>query len=266
MKVYLHQLRIRNWLGYFLIATFGFVISGGYTHSFMEIIVFYLMIFLYLGFSFSINNCFDVEEDKLNRSKKNPVASGELDFRNALLFSALLSVSGVILATFFGLKVFLFYIILTLLSFFYSSPPLRFKSRFLLDIISHGLFFGSLLFFLPFVVFHSEITFLHYLLAFSIFYLSVILELRNHIEDYESDKKAGLKTTACILGLKNAKRLTKILAVFFPFILSPIFLSQYILLFFVLTTLYLIIFLIKNNYRALDIYASAVYILLITGV
>lgn len=263
MGPYLTLLRIRNWRGYFLIATFGFIISEGFLHPFTEIFVFYLMTFLYLGFSFSINNYFDVKEDKLNISKKNPVATGELSSKNALLFSAILTVSGIILSAFFGPKVFLFYLVLTLLSLFYSSPPLRFKSRFLLDIISHGLFFGVLLILLPLIIFNFELTQFHYLIGFSIFYFSVILELRNHLEDYESDKKAGLKTTVCVLGLKRSEKLVKFLAMLFPVILSSIFLFRQFPVFLLLTTLFYLTFLIKKNYRILDIYANMAYGLLI---
>lgn len=266
MKVrhYLNLLRIRNWLGYFLIATFGFVISKGYTNSFIEVFLFYIILIFYLGFSFSINNCFDVKEDRL-KLKKNPIATGKLIFKNSFFFSIILAALGIALSMFFGLKVFLFYLILTLLSFFYSSPPLRFKSRFLLDIISHGLFFGALLFLLPLVIFGS-ITLFHYIIAFFIFYFSVMLELRNHIEDYESDKKAGLKTTACTLGVQETEKLLYLLALFYPIILFLVFISQFLLPFLIITFIFYMSFLLKRRYRILDVYSAIGCCLLVLGV
>ncbi|MBU4255933.1 MAG: UbiA family prenyltransferase [Candidatus Thermoplasmatota archaeon] len=264
---YLRLLRIRDWLAYFLVATFGFIFSKGYIHSFTEISIFYLMIFLYLGFSFSINECFDIKEDKLDISKKNPIVMGELSLKNALIFSVILAISGTILSTFFGLKVFLFYIALTLLSLFYSSPPLRFKSRFLLDFITHGLFFGTLLFLLPVVIFNHELTQFHYLVCISIFHFSIIMELKNHLEDYKSDKEADLKTTVCVLGLEKSKNLEKLLVMLFPLVLFPVFLFRLCFLpFLVLTALFYLTFLIKKNYRILDIYANIIYGLLIIEV
>lgn len=84
---YIRLLRIRDWLAYFLIVTFGFLVSKGYAYSPISISAFYLLVFLMLGFGFSINDCFDVESDRLNKLKQNPVAKKELEFKRAFLFS-----------------------------------------------------------------------------------------------------------------------------------------------------------------------------------
>ncbi len=262
---YIRMLRIKDWLAYFLIAIFGFVVSKGFLFSPTSITIFFTMISLFLAFSFSINNCFDIKEDKLTKSAKNPLAMGKIGLKNALIFSFLLGGLGTILSLTIGFKTFLLYIIIILLSFFYSSPPLRLKSRFLLDLISHGLFFGSLIFLLPLTVFNIKLSLFHYLVAFSIFYFSIMLELRNHIEDYKNDKKVGLKTTVCILGRGNSERLLKSLVLFYPATLLPIFLyhCQYLLPFSIFTLIFYIIFSYKRNYKILDVYANASFGLLL---
>jgi len=261
---YIRLLRIRDWLAYFLIVTFGFLVSKGYAYSLISISAFYLLVFLMLGFGFSINDCFDVESDRLNKLKQNPVAKKEIEFKRAFLFSIFLALSAIALSAFFGLKVFLFCLVLSFLAFSYSSPPLRLKSRPFLDVLSHGLFFGAFLFLLPFLVFSTALKLSHYLLAFSFFYLSAILELRNHLRDYRSDKKAGLKTTVCVLGQKTSEKLTMLLSLSFPIVFFLSFYSQLSLVpFFAITLLFYLVFLSKKNYKALDVYAAALYGLLI---
>jgi len=155
-----------------------------------------------------------------------------------------------------------------LIGFFYSSPPLRMKSRPWFDLISHGLFAGALLFLIPVLIFSKELTKFHFLIALSIFYFSVILELRNHIEDYEIDKEAGLNTTVVFLGREKSEKLLRFLAVFYPLTLFPIFFfyQQFFLLFSILTVIFLFLFQ-KNDhkikdYKIIDVYANLSFILL----
>jgi len=269
-KAYLKMLRIRNWLGYFLITTLGYVIFTKLSAHISETIFFYVLICLYLGFSFSINNCFDIKEDSLKRKKNNPVAIGEIKQKEGIAFSLLLALLGIPLSFLRGLNVFFFFSILIFLSLLYSSPPFRLKSKPFFDLISHGLFFGSLLFLFPSVFFSRDVEFLHALIAISIFYFSIILELRNHIGDYEADKKAGLRTTVCVLGLNASEKITYFLSLIFPLLLLPILytINKYIIfsLFLVITAIFYFAFYNKKSYRILEIYSNISYFLIMLGV
>jgi lycopene elongase/hydratase (dihydrobisanhydrobacterioruberin-forming) len=265
---YVRSMRLKGCLGFSLFAILGFILAQGYSASILNILAFSMMIFLYLAFSFSINACFDIKEDKLKGTKKNPIATGDLSFRNALFFSIALPIIGVIISTFFGYKVFGFYVALTILSFFYSSPPIRLKSRFILDIASHGLFFGSMLFVFPFIFFNANITLFHYLIAFSLFYLSIILELRNHIKDYPSDMKAKLKTTVCILNRERSLKINYSLVIAFPMTIFVLLFKVYAIPFLVMTILFYFMFLRNKNYevryyKLLETYATISYGLLL---
>ncbi len=268
LEFYFKLLRIKDWRGYFLITTLGFVISKGFLFPIRDIIIFYTLSFFLLAFGFSINDCFDTKEDRLDKDKKNPIALKKISLRNGLIFSILLAVLGLALSTVFGMKVFLFCLMSILIGFFYSSPPLRMKSRPWFDLISHGLFAGALLFLIPVLIFSKELTKFHFLIALSIFYFSVILELRNHIEDYEIDKEAGLNTTVVFLGREKSEKLLRFLAVFYPLTLFPIFFfyQQFFLLFSILTVIFLFLFQ-KNDhkikdYKIIDVYANLSFILL----
>jgi len=265
---YLELLRVKDWLAYFLMATFGFMASKGFLSPLPNIAVVYAMVILFLAFSFSINNYFDVKEDKNEKKEKNPIAAGKMNFRSALTFSGILAILGTILSASIGFNVFLFYTTLMLLSLFYSSPPLRFKSKFLLDLISHGLFFGALLFLLPLIVFDTTISLIHCLTAVSIFHFSMILELRNHMENYESDKKAGLKTTVCILGYKKSEKLLTFFIMLYSLVLFPLFLFywQYLLPFSIVTTVFYFVFLYTKSHSTVDVYANASYGLVLVAI
>lgn len=262
------MLRVRNWLGYFLIATLGYVIFTKLEVCLPETIFFYTLVSLFLGFSFSINNCFDNKEDSLKTKNNNPVAAEEIGQKEGITFSLVLAFLGMLLSLLRGLNVFCFFSILIFLSLSYSSPPLRLKSRPLLDLISHGLFFGSLLFLFPSVFFSKSSELLHILIAISIFYFSLILELRNHIEDYESDKKSGLRTTVCMLGLDTSKKLTHFLSLLFPLSLLSVFftINKHIILFLVITAVFYLMFCTQKSYRVLDIYSNLSYFLIALGV
>ena len=259
LKPYFKLLRLKDARSYFLIALFGFIISQGFLFPFEDIIIFSGIILLFLGFGFSINDCFDVKEDELDKTKKNPIVSKETSFKKGLVFSISLAILGLALSSFFGLKVFLFCLAGILLVFFYSSPPLRMKSKVLLDLISHGLFAGPFIFFLPLLIFETKLTLFHYLIVFSLFCLSIILELRNHLEDYETDKAVGLKTTVLAFGYKKSEKLLKALAILYPLTLLPIFnlISQkYLFLFLILTLIFLIFFFFGKNYRLVKNYKT----------
>jgi len=263
-KPYLRLLRVPNWRGYFLMASFGFLIAKGFLFSFKDIIIFYAIILLFLAFGFSVNDCFDTKEDEYKKDSVNPIVKKEIIFKKALFLSILLGILGLTLSAVFGLKVLLFSLAGVLLSFFYSAPPLRTKSRPLIDLISHGLFAGAFLFFLPLLIFNSELTLFHYLITFSIFYFSITLELRNHLEDYETDKKAGLRTFVCVVGFEGSEKLLRYLAIFYPLTLFPIFLlipQGYLFFFFFLTLVFLFFLLFRKtlkivkNYKVMDVYA-----------
>ncbi|WP_048147952.1 UbiA prenyltransferase family protein [Palaeococcus ferrophilus] len=155
---------------------------------------------LYVLYAFSINNCFDVDTDSVNpqKARKNPVASGELSFRAGVVFSLALIVTGLALSLLINRAAALTYATMALIATLYSAPP-RLKARAVLDVLSHGLFFGGLPFLYGALV-DASLTREELLIAGAITLYSFALELRNHLEDYESDVRAGLRTTPIAIG------------------------------------------------------------------
>ncbi|MCD6372304.1 MAG: UbiA prenyltransferase family protein [Thermococcus sp.] len=168
---------------------------------------------LFVWYAFSINNCFDVDTDSRNPAKvrKNPIASGELSPRTGLLISALLALAGLGLAFKTNTKAFAVYAVMILLATLYSAPP-RLKARPLVDVLSHGLFFGGMPFLYGALI-DGNLSDVEVLMATGTTLYSFALELRNHLEDYESDLKAGLRTTPVVIGKARSELLVEIFSV-----------------------------------------------------
>lgn len=245
--------RTKDWRGYFGMGVFGFFLAKGFLFPLFDILLFFLIGILLLAFGFSVNNFFDVKEDREKGEIKKVLIQNKKNF----FLSISPGLLSLFFSTYFGLKIFLFVLAAGLIGFFYSAPPLRMKSRPFLDLISHGLFAGALIFLFPLLIFSPKLTLFHYLIAFSIFYLSAMLETRNHLEDYQSDFRAGLKTTVCFLGYENSKNFLKYLAFFYPLALFPSFLFlnfQFLFFFLILSGFFLFLFLLKKNYPIMDTY------------
>lgn len=88
---------------------------------------------------------------------------------------------------------------MVLLSGAYSAPLLRLKSIPIMDLLSHSLFFGALLYLFGFSS-AGNINFQAIFLAASTSLYSIILEMRNHLEDYEADFISKTITTVRRLG------------------------------------------------------------------
>ena len=204
--------RIKDWRGYFGMALLGLFLNG-VPPSPADTAVFMLTVAFYLAFAFSVNNCFDVVVDLLDGKdlNKNPVASGLLAFESAIVFSLALLIAGLVLSySLFGIGSTLLFSLLYLLAGLYSTPPIRIKGRPYFDLLSHGLFFGGLLFLAGPTTF-GRLTPATLWVAAVLFFYSMFLEIRNHIEDYEFDKLSGTRTTVVHLGLEASQRLKRIL-------------------------------------------------------
>ncbi len=220
---YSRDSRVLEWKAYMGIAMLGFISSPGFTAASipLEVFKFMLTTAFYLAFSFSINNSFDAESDALREDKaeKNPVATGRIKFKESIIFSSSLAVTGLLLTYLWFGSCFSIYLLLVALSLAYSTPPLRLKSVPFMDLASHGLFFGALLYFYG-VSALGSVTLQTILVGASIFTYSVVLELRNHLDDFQVDLSSGTRTTVCWLGYEKSLSVLKTLLILHWLLLS----------------------------------------------
>jgi 4-hydroxybenzoate polyprenyltransferase len=214
-----------------LITTLGILMAGQWDP--FRIALIYLIMAIYLCFGFATNFCFDREGDKHNLLIWNPITHGEISLRNALIFSITLGLAGVALSSLLGMKAFVFYAVMSLLVFVYSAPPIRLKRRPFLSLASQGIYGGVMVFLFPFVVFGEPLTRVHYLIAASFFLGGVIFQMRNHLRDFDADRREGIKNFVQLMGFARAKKIFFFLKVVFPLLIYPAVPAALQLVFFV---------------------------------
>ncbi len=150
--------------------------------------------------NYTLSDLLDVEEDKINNPSR-PLASGIVSKKAALYFITALLVTALILGYFVNFRFDFMLIFSIVLSFIYSGPKIRAKSRWWSKLTIAGL--GA--FIDPFTV--SSITGL----SLSVFFMSLIFMLWGFFTlnvgdllDYEGDMRTGIKTFAVIFGKEKA--------------------------------------------------------------
>jgi len=220
-------IRIEHVFGWSAISFGGFILgmsSLNISNYAIPFVVFFISTFCIISFTFSINNYYDADSDRINPRRKdfNAIASGRISEQTGIFLNITLVVVPLIISFLFKLEVFLLCILFLFWMWIYSSPPLRLKSRPGLDIIWH--FFAFVIIVIWGSLIAGNIELINYLAAISIGAFSLIGQVENHIYDYSFDKKSGTKTFAVWIGLDNAKKILTILTFFHLILLIPLIL------------------------------------------
>lgn len=172
---------------------------------------------LAVSFAFIINEVEDAEDDKFQKSKKNPISNGLLSKRQGYLLSAISFLSSLFLFSLIGKQSFVVGGSLLLFAFLYSWKPIRLKAYPVVDILSHSLMLGG---FLVLTAYLSQSSKLISILPIFIIvtFISMYGQFYNQIRDIKADKKAKLKNTTLLLG-KNMAELLMYLILLISFIL-----------------------------------------------
>lgn len=168
-----------------------------------------------LGFSFlfasvySLNNTYDHKSDKGHPSKMNPVAQGEISFKESLAESIFLGVSGLTFLGLVSVEGIIGGAILLVLSTVYHIPPFRTKSRPYLDIITITLLYST-----PFFIGYSSINSIN-LHGIGFALLFGLLCGSTHpfqtAKDIEEDSRNGDVTVSVLIGVKKSMLLSLML-------------------------------------------------------
>lgn len=164
----------------------------------------YLFIFLFFLFPmnfllYSVNDFFDQDTDANNPKKSVKESRFDSEYKSIIFLTQSISAvwALIILAWLLPTSVEkLVFVIFLLLSFFYSTPPVAFKRRPFLDSLS------NVLYFLPGVlaVYHSPQLSIDVTIIIALTCWTTAMHLFSAIPDIEYDKKAGIRTTAVVLG------------------------------------------------------------------
>ncbi len=158
-------------------------------------------------FIYAVNDFFDRNIDTINPKKHIREVYMKLNdtrlYKVLVTFSILLglpllSLNSISAAT---------YMLFMFMGFFYSVPPIRFKTKPFFDSLSN--FFYILPGIISYSLLFNTIPPIKIVMAGSLW--AIAMHLFSAIIDIESDKKAGIKTTAVFLGYKRSLLLTSLL-------------------------------------------------------
>ncbi|KKQ81568.1 MAG: 4-hydroxybenzoate octaprenyltransferase [Candidatus Woesebacteria bacterium GW2011_GWA1_38_8] len=206
---------------------------------------------LAVAFAFMINDVEDAPDDARDRSKavRNPVSANYISPNLSYIASGLVATSSIIIFYISGQTPFFLGISTVILGFLYSWKLIRLKNIPVFDLISHGLMLAGLQFlcayyaFVPYTGFHSA-----WLLPFLfVTAISIRGQFVNQIRDFECDKKAGLKNTSAVIGVKNADLLMKVFFGIAVLISMLALINNFFPIWIILTVLFFAFFL--NIYR-----------------
>lgn len=174
---------------------------GSFIDSYSMYLLFYFIIPANI-FLYGVNDIFDQETDALNAKK------GLQETRIRSIGDKMTLIWVVLLCLILALPIVLWgtHLIKTLMgifflmSFFYSAPPLRFKTRPLIDSMS------NMLYVVPGVIAYAHVNQVlppvSILIAASLW--TWAMHLFSAIPDIEPDAQAGIKTTAIVLGKRKS--------------------------------------------------------------
>ncbi len=164
------------------------------------------------AFAFMINEVEDAEDDKRDKKRKltNPVALGMMSERLGWWTSLAVGVASMGLYALLGGWVYLVGVVNFWLALGYSWRKVRFKSKPVVDLVSHGLTLGGLQYMAGFGVYGGAWS-LMVLVFMVVAIVSMAGQLYNQIRDFEADRVACLNNSVRIMGLSWAARLRWVL-------------------------------------------------------
>lgn len=145
-----------------------------------------------IAFAFIINELEDAEDD----GKK-------IDVRLATWLSVFTFAVSLLLYSLLGKETFVIGLSVLILSFLYSWKKVRLKAYPVVDVVSHCLMLGGLLFLSSFYV-QGKVLGPAVLLFSAITLTSAYGQFYNQVRDFEADKRARLRNTSILIGKKYA--------------------------------------------------------------
>ncbi|MEI6462555.1 MAG: UbiA family prenyltransferase [bacterium] len=189
----------------------------------LNFILAFLANFTALCFAFMFNDVEDAEEDYLNekKRKRNPVAAGIISKGEGYVYCILVAVISLVLYAFLAFQSgniwpLIAGISILIVNILYSYRATRLKNIPVLDLISHGYMLAGGQFLVAFLtgfnITEGKQLPISFLLFPVLMIASVYGQLENEVRDIETDKKAGIKTIASIIGVK-ASQITQVVLI-----------------------------------------------------
>jgi lycopene elongase/hydratase (dihydrobisanhydrobacterioruberin-forming) len=202
MKNLLKISRPRFWL--YLAGTYlvGYTLATGSIFHYNTTFWIYFLYFLIPAniYLYGINDYYDWDTDHINPKKKTKEHLLQNKQKTTLLTTLFaIKILSLTLLVFLPVKAMITMAVFLLLSTFYSAPPLRFKSKPILD------FSSNILYGLPGIIGYIQAGKTpEPLIILAIFFWTASMHLYSAIPDIKPDKQARINTTAVKLGYNKS--------------------------------------------------------------
>ena len=231
----------------------------GFNWTYMSLI---LGFFFANVFGFVVNDFFDAPSDHKDDEKKgrNLFCSSKTKLQGKLILYSSLGLS-----LFFGVMVsypiLLFIVLLNILAFSYSAPPIKLRDRLYWDWIFVFLWKGVIIFAGYYHFFGINMSAMNpfmYGTMVIVLLVSLVSQISNQLRDFEVDKKTNSNNTVQYLGFKTALAVKRTsLVIFYAFSLIFCFLlGLYITIPLILLNFSLYLFVNPGKYRYVVEYAN----------
>jgi bacteriochlorophyll c synthase len=213
VRAHLELLDPVTWISVFPCLAGGVMASGAMQptlHDYLLLLGIFLMFGpLGTGFSQSVNDCFDLELDRINEPTR-PIPSGRLSEKEGLWNSIIALLLAMGLGIFMGVHiggvrgtVIVCSIFAALLvAYLYSAPPFKLKKNILTSAPAVGFSYGFVSFISANALF-GDIRPEAILLASLNFFMAMALIILNDFKSAEGDKDGGLKSMTVMIGAKK---------------------------------------------------------------
>lgn len=180
------------------------------SESFLDTKIIFVLLgnLLAVGYAFMINDIEDAVDDARDagKAKRNPIVAGKISKKTAMTACRILAILTIMCFSLVNTWVLWIGTATLLLSHFYSWKPVRLKAWPVVDIVSHSLMLSGLLILSGYYAYESSPGVVWYVIAGATLF-SVYGQLYNQLRDFEVDKKAKLRNTAILIGMKQAKNI-----------------------------------------------------------
>lgn len=204
--------------------------GGTFDHRLLIVLIANILV---VGFAFMYNDLEDAPDDALDarKAQRNPISAGMISPRIGKAACAVVSALVLGLYAMLGGMTLLLGALCLALAFLYSWRVARLKAVPVADLLSHGLSLAGLQFLCAYFAFDQGKPY-SWLFFLFVMLISVYGELNNELRDIEVDRKAGIRHTADLIGVRWTKRLmvaslvcaVALLAVFLAMEMIPLWL------------------------------------------
>ena len=213
VRAHLELLDPVTWISVSPCLAAGVMSSGamkGTVHDYLLLLAIFLMFGpLGTGFSQSVNDCFDLELDRVNEPSR-PIPSGRLSEKEGLWNSTIALLLAMAIGLFFwlhiggvrGLVILISIMLALFVAYIYSAPPLKLKKNIMASAPAVGFSYGLAPFLSANALF-GDIRPEALWLASLNFFMAVALIILNDFKSAEGDKEGGLKSLTVMIGARN---------------------------------------------------------------